>query len=362
MLGQPNDQSEVEEASLAGPDSHQHAPNNPVNVVPFPTLQADHSSSSAPSVRPVDFRQPALLSPAELRRLRIRHDEFVRSLGARISVYLRIDFNITVSGLETISYRRFLERLPGATQLAMFRVESLSDIGIIETPPAFGLAIVERLLGASTPNATPQVARDLTDLEAAVLDEFLKVVLKEWCRNIAHVSESSGAIAGHENNPRFLLPSALNCEADREVNLLVLSLEMRMADYAPVVMRIATPYAMLDPIIRQLLCNIDRNAETSVRASTEKSVQWNPMFDQLQVSLTAEWHGLQVPARTLAQLKVGDILPVQDDLLQKVQVCVGRVPKFLGRLGTSENTRAVELLTPFASAATSRRAEAPIHQ
>lgn len=357
MLGQPNDQSELEEASLVGADADSY---NPANVVPFPTSQADHSP--APSVRPVDFRQPALLSPVELRRLRIRHDEFIRSLSARLSVYLYVDFNIAVSGLETVSYRRFLERLPGSTQLAMFRVESLSDIGIIETPPAFGLAIVERLLGDSTPTLTPQVARDLTDLEVAVLDEFLRVVLKEWCRNIAHVSESSGAIAGHEDNPRFLLPSVFNCDADREVNLLVLSLEMRMADYPPVLMRIATPYAMLDPIIRQLLCNFDRNTETSIRSSNEKSVQWNPMFDQLQVSLTAEWHGLQVPARTLAQLKIGDILPVQDDLLQQVQVCVGRVPKFLGRLGSSENTRAVELLTPFASAASSRRAAAPIQQ
>src|ERR1041384_1779026 len=51
------------------------------------------------SVQPYDFRQPAFLAPSELRKLRLRHEDFIRSLAARLSIYLRLGFSLQMAKL-----------------------------------------------------------------------------------------------------------------------------------------------------------------------------------------------------------------------------------------------------------------------
>src|SRR5262245_16951791 len=52
------------------------------------------------NIQPYDFRHPVFLSPGELRRLRIRHEEFIRALAARLSIYLRLEFSLQMSKLQ----------------------------------------------------------------------------------------------------------------------------------------------------------------------------------------------------------------------------------------------------------------------
>jgi flagellar motor switch protein FliM len=72
-------------------------------------------------------------------------------------------------------------------------------------------------------------------------------------------------------------------------------------------------------------------------------VAWNPALEDVQVQLSAQWDGLAVTARQLATLKVGDIIPVQPDQFDRVEVRLARVRKFCGRLGATNQLRAVEL-------------------
>src|SRR6185503_19121468 len=58
------------------------------------------------SIQPYDFRHPVFLSPTELRRLRIRHEDFIRILAARLSIYLRMDFSLQMSKLQTITFQK----------------------------------------------------------------------------------------------------------------------------------------------------------------------------------------------------------------------------------------------------------------
>jgi len=61
------------------------------------------------------------------------------------------------------------------------------------------------------------------------------------------------------------------------------------------------------------------------------------------VALHAAWTELEITARELAQLHVGDVLQIAPQQADRVQVSVGRQPKFYGRLGTAERAWAVQL-------------------
>src|SRR5215468_822432 len=170
-----------------------------------PVLQpGPEQATTAPkdSIQPYDFRHPVFLSVAELRRLRMRQEEFTRALAARLSIYLRLEFSLQVSRLETIPYQKFAEGLPNPTHLSLFKVEPLRGIGILAVHPRLGLTIVDRLLGG--PAHSISADHDLSEIELALLDQAVQLMLGEWCNNWASVQELRPLLLGHENNGQFL--------------------------------------------------------------------------------------------------------------------------------------------------------------
>src|SRR6266446_484431 len=55
-------------------------------------------------MQPFNLRKPSLLTAGELRRLRLRHDEFARSLATRLSIHLRLEIGVHIAGLDTCFY------------------------------------------------------------------------------------------------------------------------------------------------------------------------------------------------------------------------------------------------------------------
>ena len=56
-------------------------------------------SNKGARVEPYDFRNPVFLTEVELRRVRIRHEEFIRYLAARLSIFLRLEYSLKMSRL-----------------------------------------------------------------------------------------------------------------------------------------------------------------------------------------------------------------------------------------------------------------------
>src|SRR5437879_6176681 len=102
---------------------------------------------SVPKVEAYDFRNPAFLSEVELRRLRLLHEDFIRYLSARLSLFLRMEFGLKMAKLTTIGYTKFTESLPSPTHLCLFKAEPLVGVGILDINPRLALTIADRLLG-----------------------------------------------------------------------------------------------------------------------------------------------------------------------------------------------------------------------
>jgi flagellar motor switch protein FliM len=101
---------------------------------------------------------------------------------------------------------------------------------------------------------------------------------------------------------------------------------------------------MIEPVVRQF--NSTREASLQPKTSPA-SISWNASLDTVPVAVTAEWHSLQVPARQIASLEVGDLLPAGNPA--EIEVRFANVPRFIGRLGAAGNKRAIELLKTLSS-------------
>src|SRR5580658_8184089 len=70
-------------------------------------------SHKADAIRGYDFRQSGFLAPSELRRIRQRHEQFIRALAARLAMFLRLEFTLQLSKVQIVGYQKFIEGLPG---------------------------------------------------------------------------------------------------------------------------------------------------------------------------------------------------------------------------------------------------------
>jgi flagellar motor switch protein FliM len=290
-------------------------------------------------IQPYDFRHPVFLSQAELRRLRLRHETFIRGLAARLSLYLRMEISLQMSKLQTVLYRKFTEGLSNPTHLTLFRAEPLPGVCVLEIQPRLGLTMVDRLLGG--PAHSVNAEHDFTEIELALLEQVVQVILAEWCDHWAGVQDLRPVILGHENSGRFLQTSP------HDTVMLALSMEARIGDCLEP-LQIGFPYYTLEPLIRA----VSQAAEPDHHEAMKKiaaPLAWNPQLDDARVPVSASWEGLELSARDLAALKVGDIVELSPASIEQVQVRLGNLPRFRARLGARDQHLAVQIIEPLKS-------------
>ncbi len=285
------------------------------------------------AVQPYDFRQPVFLSAGELRKLRLRQEDFARSLAARFSIYLRMEFGLQMSRLQTVTYQKFVEGLENPTHLTLFKAEPLKGVSILDIPTQLGVTIVDRLLGGAAHSVN--LERDLSDIEAALLDQAVQLILNEWCNQWAAFRELRPVVLGHESNARFLQT------ASHDTVMLVLALEARLGDCQDT-MQMGFPCYTLEPLMRQLSADLDGNAKEAA-TSPHGGVRWNSQLDDVRVPISASWNDLELTARQMSRLKIGDVLQLPPHFASQIRVCLARVPKFVGRLGLQDGKWAVQL-------------------
>src|SRR5580704_9426567 len=300
------------------------------------TARGGRERRPAASIRSHTFRHSGFLAASELRRIRQRHEQFVRSLAARLAIFLRLEFSLQLAKVHIESYQKFTESLPNPSYITLFKTEPLKGAGLLVIPPRLALTLVDRLLGG--PGQMPADNRDLTDIEVALSDQSAMLILSEWCNHWPEMRDLHATILGHENNSKFLQSSP------PDTSMLILTVSASISEQNET-FQIVFPYATLEPLMRLLNPELTGAAAPAPRPIKPR---WNPGFDEVKVPLTAEWQGLQMSAGDITRLKPGDVLGLDPACAAQVMVRFGNVPKFFGRPGTSDAKWAVQLTAAIA--------------
>ena len=290
----------------------------------------------AAAIRAHNFRHSGFLAASELRRIRQRHEQFIRSLAARMAIFLRLEFSLQLAKVQIESYQKFTETLTNPTYITLFKTEPLKGPSLLAIPPRLALTLVDRLLGG--PGEMPAENRDLTDIEVALSDQSAMLILSEWCNHWPEMRDLHAAILGHENNSKFLQTSP------PDTAMLILTVSAIIAEQNET-FQIVFPYATIEPLMRLLNPQLTGAEATVPRAGKPR---WNPAFDEVKVPLTVEWQGLKVSAGDIARLQPGDLLGLDPACAAQVMVRLGNIPKFFGRPGTSDAKWAVQLTAAIA--------------
>jgi flagellar motor switch protein FliM len=298
-----------------------------------PATFAAPKSEKSETIHHHEFPVLSLFSPAELRKLRVRHDEFIISLAARLSIRLGLEVGIQMSKLETASFQSFTDSLSNPTHLTVLKLEPLAGNCVLDLPLRLGLCLVERELGGA--GLWRDDPRELTKMEANLLAKVTDNILTEWCAVWRDLMELRPVQVALESNSRFLETSS------PETTLLVLGIEVRFCQ-AVETLQFGLPYPTLEPLLAKLNASTERVKKTAV-AKPSTPPHWNPLLDEMEMELTAELPATTLAAGQLADLKPGDLIPLTGEMVNQVKLLCEGTPKFLGALGSQNNQWAVKI-------------------
>jgi flagellar motor switch protein FliM len=282
-------------------------------------------------IRPHDFRQSGFLTPSELRRIRLRHEQFIRALAGRMALFLRLEFTVQTAKVQIVGYQKFIESLSSPTHITLFKTDPLKGVGLLVIPPRLGLTIVDRLLGG--PGQMPEMNRELSEIETALTDQVAMLLLAEWCNHWPEMRDLKPSLLGHESNSRFLQT------ATPDTAMLVLTMNSGIGEQLEPI-QLLFPYATVEPLMRLLNPPMPEAEAAPARAGKPK---WNVEFDDVKVPITAEWHGLKMSAGDITRLKSGDVVMLDPQCAAQVHLRFSHLPKFIGRPGTCSGKWAVQL-------------------
>jgi flagellar motor switch protein FliM len=312
-LADPTDQSDPADPT---DQPEQSAPVPLTAKVPFKSAQSARAS---------------LLSPRQLRKARLHHEAFAAALAGRLSLFLHADFALSLAGLELAPYQSMTETWPDPAHLTLFKTEPWRGVSILQVPIPLAFAMVDRLMGGS--GRPGPAGQELGAIENALLEQAAQVIAAEWCAQAAPLQELKPVLLGHESSARFLQT------APPQTPMLVAAFAAALGECREQI-QIAFPFAALEPWLRQLA---DESEPAPAPPAPARSSAWNPSFDEVPVTVTGTWSGLDVSARQVLHLKVGDVLPLDAAAARQIELRLGGQPKFHGRPGLVGGHWAVEL-------------------
>jgi flagellar motor switch protein FliM len=286
------------------------------------------TSAAADNILTYNFRRPDRVSKEQLRSLHFLHDRFARNLSTSLSAFLRAMTDVSIVSVEQFAYSEFLMSLPDPTAFYSVAMPPLDGIGALELNPSVAFAMVDRMLGGSGETAAPN--RALTEIEQNVLDAVVKLILEHLTETWRGITDVRFRIQGRETRPQMLQVTGPN-----EV-VILLAFDLTLGPSRGM-LSISIPAAAIETMEEKVTQGWNRTRRQPT-AQEEARLYANLGRVPLDVSTILE---TRIGTRELLTLKPGDIMTLGHSANAPVDVQVGGVRRFSGRLTSEGGSKAV---------------------
>ncbi len=278
-----------------------------------------------------DFTSQDRIVRGRLPTLEMINERFARLFRTSLFNMLRRTADLSVSSIQMQKFSEFVHSLFVPTSLNMIRVQPLRGKGLFVLDPKLVFSVVDNYFGGSGRFHTKIEGRDFTPTENRVIQLLLKSAFADLEAAWKPVFQVTFEYSGSEVNPQFA-----NIVSPSEVVVVTsfhVDLENGGGDF-----HVCMPYSMLEPI-RELL-------DAGVQSDRgERDVRWErSLKDEImgaQVELSSTLTEVQMSVRELANLKKGDVIPIE--MPEEVVVEAADVPIFKARMGISDGNYALKI-------------------
>jgi flagellar motor switch protein FliM len=295
--------------------------------------------NAGPEALLYDFRRPHRVSKERLRTLEAMYERLVKSLEGWILGRVRGHVELTLQGVEQLSFGEFALSLPTPCCSYVIDIhDSGGQQGVIDFGHEFAYFLVDRLLGGK---GDPMVAeRALTPIERMVVRtvaERTTLALREiWEDYIA----LELVVSGFESIPEILRATG----GDEPV--LVASIGISAAG-AESLVSLCLPFSVLDTFFAdsQLHRRSSVTGSEQERAANREVVTTNLRSTSLDIA--ARLPEFRIPMKTLMSLRAGSVLSTGIPCDSDVEVFISGQQRYTATAARVGRRLAVSLKSPL---------------
>jgi flagellar motor switch protein FliM len=281
-----------------------------------------------------DFRRPNRISKEQLQALQMLHDRFAKQMGSSLSPLLRTLVEIRPTLVEQMSYADYIKSVAYPACLGVFGMRPLKGGAIMEIQPRLLFYIIERILGGTGSSA--DLARELTEIERALVSNLLKRILGDLQDAWSRVSTFQCDLLNLEVNPGFL---QLTASTDM---VILIGFNVKMGEVEGI-MTLCFPFSLLEPVIPSLSTKrwIAGHREEEDQGGSIAVAQAMPTVG---LNIRALLGSIPLSVHELSFLKLGDIMRLEVGPQSLGVLEVEGIPKYVVKVGTSHRKRAVQII------------------
>ncbi len=257
------------------------------------TLRQTPREGDAASPAPVyNFGRAGHIGSEQMRSITTVNEQFARNLTHTLGAWLRTQLQVAAAAGEQMSFGDFLSCLPDPSYVCLLRLEPLGGVGLLEMSLSVAMTMVDLLLGG---RGTTAAAREVTDIEDAILNAVLQMVMREL--NLAW--ESVGLqfeLEKHEPQARVarLMPGS--------EQTLCVSLDVQMPGVQGLI-NLCLPAVVLNTLRR-----LSAVAEEPRKRASVSSARVEKLMAEASFPVIARLPLTRIDSRELQSLEVGKVL------------------------------------------------------
>lgn len=293
------------------------------------------SGSNEKKVRPYDFKIPKKFNKEQLKTLSIIYENYGRVLSSFLSGTLRSYCEVEVETIEEQRYFEYSNALSENILMGVLEMQPLQGSSMITMSQSIAFAIVDRLLGGQ--GEIYEVDREYTDIEVSLLQKVIRdmsFLLKDAWSNVYEITPNFLRLESNSRQSQLVSPN-------ETVVIIVLKVKIKDVDGD---VSFCMPYEILEPVLEHLNTRYwftARRSSDEDRLFNRKSLI--SKVNSIPLELKVVLGKCKVTLKDVMNLRVGDVITLDQSVNGKAAVMSNKNEWFRGSLGTMRNHVAVRI-------------------
>jgi flagellar motor switch protein FliM len=307
----------------------------------FSAMSSEDSSAGAPQEKGAtsvankavnyDFHRADRISQDQMRSIHLLHEYFGRNFASSLSAYLRAFVDVNIVSIEQISYSAFIKSLPDPTLFTSLGMRPLDGNLALEMNPALVFPMIDMILGG--PGRALTANRNLTEIELNIIEGVIRLAMRDLKGAWHPIIELDFFLEGKGTKAQmFQIVSPAEA-------VIAVHLELKIGETSGM-LNLCIPSRLL----KQLRSKFDQ--QWNVRRQKSTSNEAERVFEMMKtvpIPLAIEMRNSKLTVDDLLKVSAGDVIELNERIGDPVFMCVGGIPKFLGRIVVQRGKKAFEI-------------------
>lgn len=269
-----------------------------------------------------------------LPQLEVIYEKFMRSFRVSLSASLRKIASLTLASTDFLKFGEFINTLPMPTCMSVLRFATLRGSALLVIESKLAYALVDSFFGGADRPYTKIEGKEFTQIELQIVRKVVDLAIEDLEAAWSSVEKIGCSFVRTEVNPQFVgivPPTDVVIASTFDVEL----------ENANGTITIVIPYATIEPIKQKLSSGFQVESD-----QTDKKLWTTIIQDQLmetEMNVQVNLGETEIKLKELMNLKVGDVIPLDQDASGEFDIQVEEVKKFKGYYGIHHGTVAVQV-------------------